>query len=187
MRFSKKYWPRKHGSRIFALLLAVGVGAVQGAPAAIAQKPVAPATNAAQGAPAAIAQKPAAPATNAVPAVVVIPKSVFHDDIASGGRDPFYPQSARRMQSSQTAKDGKVEQPATIKANTLLFLRGIVSGTENRKLALINNRHFAMGETNEVTVEGGKLLVQCLEIKENAVVVRIVGKSERYDLHMRLE
>lgn len=144
-------------------------------------------TGVVQGAPAATPQKPAQSVTNAAPAVVVIPKSVFHDDIASGGKDPFFPQSSRRMAAAPVAKETKEGPSAALKINTLLSLKGIVSGAENRKLALINNRHFAAGETNEVSVEGGKLVVQCLEIKEGSVVVRVVGKLERYELRMRLE
>ncbi len=163
-----KYWLRVHSGRALALMFAVCGGMLQAAPAAMPQKA-------------------AAPMTNSAPIVVVIPKSVFHDDVASGDRDPFYPRSARRMQSAPATSENKDAKPAAPKANTLLFLKGIVSGTENRKLALINNRHFAAGETNEVNVEGGKLVVQCLEIKEGSVVVCVVGKPERYNLRMRLE
>jgi hypothetical protein len=168
MRFLKKYWMREHGGRALALLVAVCAGSLQAAPATTPQKA-------------------STPMTNSAPRVVVIPKSVFHDDVTSGDRDPFYPRSARRMQSAPAAGASKEAQSAAPKANTLLSLKGIVSGAENRKLALINNRHFAVGETNEVNVEGGKLVVQCLEIKEVSVVVRVVGKPERYDLRMRLE
>lgn len=168
MRLSKNNWWRGHGGWVLALTIAACGGAAYGA----AETTV---------------KKPAQPATNAVPAVVVIPKSVFRDEIASGGKDPFFPQSARRMQAAPAPSENKGRQPAALKVSTLLFLKGIVSGGETNKLALINNRHFAVGETNEVTIEGGKLVVQCLEIKEGSVVVRVVGKPERYELRMRLE
>lgn len=168
MRFSKKYWLREYGAWALVLLVAMCGGPIQAAPAATPQKS-------------------AAPVTNSVPSVVVIPKSVFHEDVASGGMDPFYPRSARRMQLTPATKENKETESAAPKVNTLLSLKGIVAGAENRKLALINNRHFAVGETNEVNVEGGKLVLQCLEIKEGSVVVRVVGKPERYDLRMRLE
>lgn len=165
MRLSKKNWLREHGGGVLALLVVMCAVAAQGEPAATPQKTI-------------------PPATNAAPVVVVIPKSVFRDEIASGGRDPFFPQSARRMQAVPSAREA---QPVVVKVSTLLFLKGIVTGAEKRKLALINNRHFAVGETNEVSIEGGKLVVQCMEIKEGSVVVRVVGKPERYELRMRLE
>jgi hypothetical protein len=167
MKFSQKHWLRKYGCQALALAMAVCGGVVQAAPA------VTP-------------PKTDSTPTNAVLAEVVIPKSVFRDDIANGGRDPFYPRSARRMQSSVAAENTQ-PRPVAAKINNLLSLKGIVSGAEKRKLALINNRHFAIGETNEVAIEGGRLVVQCLEIKEGSVVVRVIGKPERYELRMRLE
>lgn len=167
MRFTQKHWLRKPGCLAGALAVAVCCGAVAGAPAA----PV---------------EKKDAPATNAAPVEVVIPKSVFHNDLSNGGRDPFFPRSVRRM-PAQAAGENAQARPAAARIDRLLSLKGIVSGGENRKLALINNRHFAVGETNEVAAEGGKYLIQCLEIKEGSVVVRVVGRSERYELRMRLE
>lgn len=129
----------------------------------------------------------AAAATNApVPAVVSIPKSVFQTDVANGGIDPFFPKSTRRMpvvQSTEPVAGAKV----TGKVSALLKLKGIVAGAGKRKLALINNREFAAGESNTVMAEDNPVVVHCIEIRESSVVVRVGSKPELHELRMRVD
>jgi thioredoxin-related protein len=51
-----------------------------------------------------------------------------------------------------------------------LALKGI-SGTKNRRLALINNETFMVGETANVKVEDRDVVVYCKEIHDDSVVI----------------
>ncbi len=127
----------------------------------------------------------AAPATNApIPVVVVIPKAVFQTNVDNGGIDPFFPKSTRRMPVVQATEPAAGVKGAA-KASTLLKLKGIVAGGGKRKLALINNREFAAGESNTVMAEDIPVVVHCIEIREDSVVVRMGSKPELHELRMK--
>jgi hypothetical protein len=125
------------------------------------------------------AQKPAASshpaqtATNAAPVVPEPPKSVFIIPVTSAeGKDPFYPQSTRLR---------KVPVIATAKTNLAavaaeLQLKG-VSGAANRRLAIINNHTFEVGEEGEVTSNSGPVRLFCKEIKDDSVRVIVNGQE----------
>ncbi len=129
------------------------------------------------------ATAPARP--NPAPAVLVMPQSMFVDNPAQGGRDPFFPKSTRRQQQANPHPT----QPAlgTTKITTALNLRGIVLGQHDRRMALINNQIFEAGEakTNAFLVDGLPVTVRCLEIREDNVVVNVGGRSERFVLPLR--
>jgi hypothetical protein len=57
-----------------------------------------------------------------------------------------------------------------------LELRGI-SGTANRRFALINDCTLQKNETGRVRVGNTNLVVQCLSISTNSVVIRIRGSE----------
>ena len=57
-----------------------------------------------------------------------------------------------------------------------LDLKGI-SGPVGRRLAIINNQTFAVGEEQEVTVNSGRVRVVCKEIKDDSVVVVANGQE----------
>ncbi len=50
------------------------------------------------------------------------------------------------------------------------MLKGI-SGTKNRRLALINNETFVVGETADVKVEDRDVVVYCKEIRDDSVLI----------------
>ncbi|MGD0615661.1 MAG: hypothetical protein ABSA69_09505, partial [Verrucomicrobiota bacterium] len=64
-----------------------------------------------------------------------------------------------------------------------LVLNGI-GGTADHKLAMINGRTLAEGETNEVNTVVGRVRIHCIEIKGESAVVEVVG-GERRELHIR--
>jgi hypothetical protein len=80
------------------------------------------------------------------------------------GRDPFFPNSLRPYQ-------GKSSTPIT----TSLKLIG-VSGTANRRLAIINNHTFAVGDEGQVTTSEGKVSVLCDEITDHSATVEVNGQ-----------
>lgn len=95
-----------------------------------------------------------------------LPKSLFMDDV-SVGKDPFFPRSTRR--------GPQLKEVIAIVENTPdLLLKG-VSGTSSRRLAIINNRTFEVGEEGELKAKGQSVRVKCIEIKDKSVLVRING------------
>src|SRR5688572_9809928 len=85
--------------------------------------------------------------TNRAPVQVTVPQSVFSTDGATG-KDPFFPNSIRRMKRDDTGKQQPIRD-----LSGLLKLTGIAGGV--RPIATINNLTFAAGEEQEVKVEGG--------------------------------
>jgi hypothetical protein len=136
-------------------------------------------TRAAQTPPA--AASPAKATTNAAPAQLELPKSVFIIPTTFGeGRDPFFPLSKRLWPAPPAVTPSVTNVPANIVVQ--LDLKGI-SGAVNRRLAIINNQTFEVGEEGEVAVNAGRVKIVCKEIKDESVLV-IVNGQER-TLHLR--
>jgi hypothetical protein len=124
--------------------------------------------------------KAAAPApTNTPPAQVEIPKSVFTvPSSPQEGKDPFFPLSTRLHAAVVVKTKGNAPSATIID----LKLKGF-SGTQERPLAIINNRTFEANEEGSVSTPTGRFLIRCVEIKPDLVVVRVNGQ-ERI-LHLR--
>ncbi|MDW8308620.1 MAG: tetratricopeptide repeat protein [Verrucomicrobiales bacterium] len=56
---------------------------------------------------------------------------------------------------------------------------------QNRPSVVINHRTFVEGETSEVPVRGGQLVVTCLEIRPDGVLLEIAGENEARLLPLR--
>ncbi|MBI3191390.1 MAG: hypothetical protein HYZ36_01910 [Pedosphaera parvula] len=146
------------------------------------------------------AKQPEQAKTNAAPKVVVIPKSVFTDDIKVG-KDPFFPNSLRRNPPPPTPP----KQPDTAKQADKpagpppppppppdpfkdFSLRGI-SGTATRKFATINTKVksyvFRNGERLEVKTPEGSVFLRCVAIKDESVVISVEGKPGQKELLLR--
>ncbi len=65
-----------------------------------------------------------------------------------------------------------------------LALKGI-SGTKDRRMALINNQTFMAGETAKVKVQDSRIDVTCREIRDDSVLIVIDGKSQELKLTQR--
>ena len=120
---------------------------------------------------------PAETNTNRAPAQVTIPQSVFATEGATG-KDPFFPNSMRRIK-----RDDSGTQRPTRDFSALLKLTGIAGGV--RPIATINNLTFAVGEEQEVKVEGGKVRIRVLEIREKSVVITIEKQPQPIELKLR--
>jgi len=106
-----------------------------------------------------------------------IPQSTFAiPNTPQEGRDPFFPNSFHGPSPTALKPTPSAELEA-------LVLNGI-SGAANSKLAIINGRTMAEGETNEVNTVAGRVRIHCIEIKGESAVVEIVG-GERRELHLR--
>src|SRR6266516_7862890 len=120
---------------------------------------------------------PAETNTNRAPAQVTIPQSVFATEGATG-KDPFFPISIRRIKRDDSGK-----QTPTRDFSALLKLTGIAGGV--RPIATINNLTFAVGEEQEVKVEGGKLKIRVVEIREKSVVINVEKQPQPIELKLR--
>ena len=115
--------------------------------------------------------------TNRPPAQVAIPQSVFATEGATG-KDPFFPNSIRRIKRDDSAK-----QMPTRDFSALLKLTGIAGGV--RPIATINNLTFAVGEEQEVKVEGGKVRIRVLEIGAKSVLISVEKQPRPIELKLR--
>jgi hypothetical protein len=119
--------------------------------------------------------------TNAAPAELELPKSVFIIPTTSAeGKDPFFPLSKRFDPPPPVVTATTTNVPTNIVVQ--LDLKGI-SGAVNRRLAIINNQTFAIGEEGEVAVNAGRVRVVCKEIKDDSVLVLVNGQERT--LHLR--
>jgi hypothetical protein len=115
---------------------------------------------------------PAAPrgaGTTALPqSVFVVPAN------RAEGRDPFFPNSTRG--------GAVIPTPQPTVTNVGLVLNGL-SGTPENRLAIVNGRTLAKGESSEVNVAGRRVLIRCIEIREKSAVVEAGGS--RQELFLR--
>ena len=65
--------------------------------------------------------------------------------------------------------------PATPTQYAELALKGI-SGSKDRRMALINNETLMVGETAKIKVQDNRVEVCCKEIREDSVLITIDGK-----------
>ena len=119
---------------------------------------------------------PAAASTNAPAIEVPLPVSTFELTVET--RDPFFPASLRQAVTNAVAK----AVPAFNASN--FVLKGL-SGGAGHRLAVINNRTFAIGEKYEVTTPTGKVPITCEEIKEQSVIIRTETSLEPIELTLR--
>jgi type II secretory pathway component PulC len=99
------------------------------------------------------------------------------------GKDPFNPTATKAAET--LANGSKPPSLPVVASSSVLALKGIILGSKQRRLAVINNRDFAVGDTSEVTIPGGKLTVHCVEIGDGYVVVTVAGVADRHLLRMR--
>jgi hypothetical protein len=127
-------------------------------------------------------QGTAKPAAITAAALSEIPRSIFVYDPALRGKDPFNPTATR---AAETPANGPKPPSLLAASSSVLTLKGIILGSKQRRLAVINNRDFAAGDTSEVTIPGGKVTVHCVEIGDGYAVVTVAGIAERHLLRMR--
>jgi hypothetical protein len=115
----------------------------------------------------------AAPVPAALPQPAVIPQSNF-ESVPPAGKDPFFPNSTRI--GAKIVKTEVVVAPLPE-----ISLKGI-TGTTAKRLCILNNRTFEVGEETELRSAGQLIKVKCLEIKNKSVVVTINGIEKELNL-----
>lgn len=74
--------------------------------------------------------------------------------------------------------------PAPPQRYTELVLKS-VSGTKNRRFALVNNQTLAVGESARVQLGDSEVKVRCLEVRERSVVVAVEGQEGSREIFLR--
>ena len=122
---------------------------------------------------------------------VALPKAVLErrsqfDPKSKTARDPFFPESTRSGAKPSPATNAVVAAPVIRMGNPedLLVLKGI-SGSADRRFALINSQILSAGEEAYVRTDAGLAKVKCLQISDNAVVLEVGDKQERKELRLR--
>jgi len=118
--------------------------------------------------------------TNRLSSELAIPQSHF---VSEGdlGRDPFFPNSIRLHK--KVADDPGKSQPVRLDFSRLLKLTGVTGGA--KPIANINNLTFAVGEEQDVKIEGGKVKIRVLEIRDKSVTVNVENQSEPVVLSLK--
>lgn len=88
------------------------------------------------------------------------------------GRDPFFPNSTRPYKSAVSTVSHSVELSA-------LVIKGF-SGSVDHRFVIINNHTFGPGDEGDVATSGGRIHINCIEVKTSSVVIEIGG--ERHEL-----
>ena len=133
----------------------------------------------------------AKPVPKPLPTSFEFPKFTFVDDIKVG-KDPFYPASERRNPkppptvnpgTGVTTKPGDPPPPPPPpkKASSFLTLKGML-GTKAKRLVMIStptdSYEFVGTKPQMVTTPEGRVKVQCLEFKSEAVLISVEGEAE---------
>ena len=105
-------------------------------------------------------------------------KSVF--EVRKEYSDPFFPKKAAPVVKPPTG--GPAEPPRDCFKD--IFLRG-VTGPEGKRLALINGQPLAEGEAATFKTSQGAVKVQCVQIKENSVIVKADCSRETKELFLK--
>jgi hypothetical protein len=112
------------------------------------------------------------------------PRATFEDN-PQRGKDPFFPDSKRRLQMIvpvAAASTNTALRPAPVA--TQLYLKGI-SGSKAQPLALINNATVAPGENADIRCDGQAIRLRCIEIRDRSVLIEIVSTGEIRELKLR--
>jgi hypothetical protein len=108
---------------------------------------------------------------------IALPESHFDND-PNVGKDPFFPDSNRRLPKSPVLTKAVVTE---VNRANLLTLRGI-SGPSTRRIALINNLTFVAGEEGTVRTGSGLLKIRVVSVEDKMVSVLIDGDSQPREL-----
>ena len=60
-----------------------------------------------------------------------------------------------------------------------------ISGTKERRFAMLNNTTFAPGDTAKVKVQDGDVKIRCVEIRDKSVIVAVDGQPEPREIKLR--
>jgi hypothetical protein len=97
------------------------------------------------------------------------------------GKENPKPAAKPPKEHETAALKPSAEAPKTIYRD--LTLKGI-SGTGDRRLALINDQTLGVGETVSIKIENRKIVIHCVQILENSALVRVEDKADPIKLQL---
>ena len=109
------------------------------------------------------------------------------DWMRSGEADKLDPADPGSVNSLRAAKSASALVPVNYGDPSPLPDRLVlkaVTGTASRRLAIINDRTFAVMESAKVRLAATNVLVRCLEIRSNSVSVQIEDTGEKQELFL---
>ena len=109
------------------------------------------------------ADMPASMTINAL----AIPRSVFD---YRAGKDPFFP---NRVVTPAPAPDPEKTERLIIKG---------ITGSSDRRVALINDRTFAKGEAGEIRLGTNTFQIRVIDIKDKSVIIERAGRTNELPL-----
>jgi hypothetical protein len=124
--------------------------------------------------------KPAPAAPAPAPEPIQIQAIFINPTSKKEGVDPFFPKSERPYLTAHPIK--QATQPVSVTADLRL---GGISGSQDHRLAIINNKTFEIGEEGDVSSNSDKVRIRCLEIKSESVIIQFVSGGVRRELHLR--
>jgi len=77
-------------------------------------------------------------------------------------------------------------KPAPGAQYTKLALKGI-TGSKDRRFALINNQTLAVGEKAKVKLGGGQIEILCQEIRDDSVLIQVENETEPKQLNLEIQ
>jgi len=92
------------------------------------------------------------------------------------------PTKAPARKADESPRPGKV--PATAETNRAELKLRSITGSKQRRRAVINDRAFLAGETMLVRLPAGAVKVRCVEIRERSVIVTVNGGPARQELKL---
>ena len=96
-----------------------------------------------------------------------IPEAVFN---YRAGKDPFFPN--RLVTPVLAPEPTKTE---------IVILKGI-TGSSDRRVALINDRTFTKGETGEIKLGTNTFRIRVIDIKDRSVIIERAGQTNELPL-----
>jgi len=106
------------------------------------------------------AKAPDSAAPAATISALAIPESVFY---YRAGKDPFFPNRVVTPAPEPTKKE-------------IMLLKGI-TGTPDRRVALINDRTFTKGEAGEIKSGTNTFKIRVVDIKDRSVTIERAGQT----------
>jgi hypothetical protein len=116
--------------------------------------------------------------TNSGPVDLEVPVSTF-DVTIQPTKDPFFPLSLRQPVPAAAATNAAPAFSATA------FVLKALAGQTGSRLAMINNRTLAVGESTSLTLPSGKVNIRVLQIKESSVVIRVDSQPDPIEIFLR--
>lgn len=116
-------------------------------------------------------------------------KQIGRSGYKPGGAAAFVQEVTKLIDSGPAARPpelprfgGAATQPPIRYTNLALKT---ISGTANRRFALLNDQTLTVGETLPVKLLDGKVNVRCVEIREQSVIVDVQGEKGPREIKLR--